>query len=547
MKNYIKLFLLIFTSLSFSKQSFSQGITLAKDAKLSLKGEDVIFSSPSVRVLGKSQIIQAEAIKLKQSDFIQILSSDAVLKTRILGAGENAFLPVGIDSRADIVIVNQSASSAFSIGMNELADPDALPFSWKIGALNSSSDEVKAAIDFSWDKSAEPNNFDLRALLIKKNGEWDLPLNQEVNDVMVKLYEFSDFESEGSVFTVKNFERDLDEDEVPDIIEIGQTTEMTDPGNYLDSDGDGVPDYLEKRDGTDPNDPNVYLDAESDGVPDYVGYRSPVGFMDLKNVLITWGLENYKPLFKDSVLTMLGSGRLINLPLDWDYSALNIYKRGNYPVESDLKLPRGVFNAYEMIAKVDGVVLPKPSPLDVDLTNSEFIGDDEIFFIPIGAFIVEDPIDQIHQVELLGSEYDNKYFEIKKNILFWSSAARAEGIMTFKILVRVTDRDGNTLEKIFEINRGRANLDEIQINNTFTPNKNGVNDTWGIPEIRFFRGARVQVFDRNGERVFYTEDPDVRWDGTYKDKDLPVGTYFWVMEIRETGEMRRGILNLIRE
>jgi gliding motility-associated-like protein len=47
--------------------------------------------------------------------------------------------------------------------------------------------------------------------------------------------------------------------------------------------------------------------------------------------------------------------------------------------------------------------------------------------------------------------------------------------------------------------------------------------------------------------MFYTESPDKGWDGTFNGKPLPVGSYYWVIEIKETGEIRRGILNLIRK
>lgn len=67
-----------------------------------------------------------------------------------------------------------------------------------------------------------------------------------------------------------------------------------------------------------------------------------------------------------------------------------------------------------------------------------------------------------------------------------------------------------------------------------------------MPDLRYFRGVRVQVFDRNGERLFYTEDADTRWDGTYKGKEMPVGTYFWIIEVIETGNVRRGILTILK-
>jgi gliding motility-associated-like protein len=161
--------------------------------------------------------------------------------------------------------------------------------------------------------------------------------------------------------------------------------------------------------------------------------------------------------------------------------------------------------------------------------------------------VVNDPVDNIHVVSLFGDGYDNKYFEIKDNILFWSSAERAAGKTTFSIVVRVTDRDGNTIEKFFEIKRTRPEVSSLTINNTFTPNGDGVNDTWGVPEIRFYKGAGVSVYERSGSRLFYTEDPDIRWDGTFNGKEMPVGTYYWVIQTKENGVIRRGILNLIRK
>ncbi|MBC6369225.1 T9SS type B sorting domain-containing protein, partial [Algoriphagus sp. AK58] len=67
------------------------------------------------------------------------------------------------------------------------------------------------------------------------------------------------------------------------------------------------------------------------------------------------------------------------------------------------------------------------------------------------------------------------------------------------------------------------------------------------PNLKYFRGGRVQVFDRDGRRLFYTESPTVSWDGTYEGKEMPTGTYIWILESRETGEVRRGTLTLIRQ
>jgi gliding motility-associated-like protein len=141
---------------------------------------------------------------------------------------------------------------------------------------------------------------------------------------------------------------------------------------------------------------------------------------------------------------------------------------------------------------------------------------------------------------------DNKYFSVVNGGLYWSSEEALAGRTSFNIKINVTDRDGNVLEKVFTITRLRKSLDEIEIYNTFTPNGDGINDTWGVPQLAFYSGVRIQVFEKSGERVFYTENPQIRWNGTFDGKHMPIGSYYWVLEVRETGDIKRGILNLLR-
>jgi gliding motility-associated-like protein len=226
---------------------------------------------------------------------------------------------------------------------------------------------------------------------------------------------------------------------------------------------------------------------------------------------------------------------------------LNILKRGTYELKGTIVLPKGYYNPYLVNGVVRVTVLPKPAPRDVTITNNTFVGSTTQFFIPVGSFVVNDPVDNIHVVNLNGPGYDNKYFYIENNILYWNSAERAPGKTKFNIIIRVTDRDGNTLDKFFDITRTRPDFNSLTIYNTFTPNGDRFNETWGVPEVRFYEGARIAVYERGGARVFYTENPDVRWDGTYNGKEMPVGSYYWVIQIEETGATRRGIVNLLRK
>ena len=294
----------------------------------------------------------------------------------------------------------------------------------------------------------------------------------------------------------------------------------------------------------------VYNEFSSGTGSERQGVQQRYEFVQVKSaseyplIQTKWSID---PVLPSKVEILLSEGQSFQVAVTWDKSTLNIFARGTYTLFGTISLPSYIGNSKQVRAKILVQVLPKPAPLDVTIDNSTFAGSTTTFFIPIGAFAVNDPVDKIHVLSFLGDGYDNKYFFIKDNILYWNSAERAPGKTIFSIVLRVKDRDGNTLDKFFTITRTRKDFSSLIITNTFSPNRDRFNDTWGVPEVRFYEGARISVYDRGGLRLFYTENPDIRWDGTYNGKEMPVGAYFWVIQILETGEIRRGVLNLIRK
>ena len=253
------------------------------------------------------------------------------------------------------------------------------------------------------------------------------------------------------------------------------------------------------------------------------------------------------PILPTKATIVLTEGQSFQVGVTWDKSTLNLFARGTYTLFGALSLPTYIENANKVRAQIKVQVLPKAPPTGLTLSNNSFEASKTNFFIAVGAFVINDPLDNIHVVRFYGDGYDNNYFDIQNNILFWNSAKPAPGKKTFTIVVRVTDRDGNTLDKFFEITRIRPEFEALVITNAFSPNGDGANEIWGVSDLRVYEGVRVFVFEKNGIPIFYTENPDLRWDGTYNGKEMPVGTYYWLIEIHETGEMRRGVLNLIRK
>jgi gliding motility-associated-like protein len=547
MKNRLILSVGIFLLTIISTELFSQSLTLVGDAKLSLEGKGVIFSAPSVKLRDNSQIIQAEAIKLPPRGFIELLSPNALVRTKVLEKGETAILQVGIDSKADVGIVNQSSPSAFSLGMDKLSEPESLPFFWKVSAINSGNQDAIGDLQFSWTKAAEPLDFELKSLLKREGLDWLFEEGQEIQDSTVHLRNYALLKTAPSAFTISTFRMDTDGDGVPDTQETREETDSNDPIDYLDTDGDLVPDYIEGIQNSNPLNPISYLNSNQDGVPDYVRDRSPILFVNTSDMEIPWGYTGIDSMLPDSLVAVLGSGIIIKLGVTWDKSNLDIYKRGSYQIKGDYNLYPGLFDAYDLPSDISVIVLPKPAPQDVNLSIAEFEGRLDNDVIQIGDFIVLDPVDNIHGITFIGDGYDNKYFEIRDNSLYWTSKDKAEGKTVFTIIVRVTDRDGNTYDKFLEITRLRESVKDIKVYNVFSPNGDNVNDTWGVPEMRFYKGVRIQVFDRGGVRMFITIDPDQKWDGTENGNPVPVGTYFWTIEVHETGEIRKGMLNVLKE
>jgi gliding motility-associated-like protein len=74
-------------------------------------------------------------------------------------------------------------------------------------------------------------------------------------------------------------------------------------------------------------------------------------------------------------------------------------------------------------------------------------------------------------------------------------------------------------------------LRPIIIPNAFSPNGDGINDTWGITNLRDYPNAVVEVFNRHGQPVFRSLGGYSKaWDGKLNGKDLPIGTYYYIIE-----------------
>jgi len=101
---------------------------------------------------------------------------------------------------------------------------------------------------------------------------------------------------------------------------------------------------------------------------------------------------------------------------------------------------------------------------------------------------------------------------------------------------------------------GCTNADEINIivlkapviPNTFTPNNDGINDIWNIKYLDSYPDVTVEVFNRYGERVYYSKGYSIPWDGRYKGTEMPVGTYYYIINPGNGRNKTAGPITIIR-
>ena len=74
--------------------------------------------------------------------------------------------------------------------------------------------------------------------------------------------------------------------------------------------------------------------------------------------------------------------------------------------------------------------------------------------------------------------------------------------------------------------------DDCTIPTIITPNEDQINDLWEIPCVAGgkYPNTSVAVFNQWGAEVFRASPYRNDWQGTYNGKNLPEGTYFFVVD-----------------
>lgn len=87
---------------------------------------------------------------------------------------------------------------------------------------------------------------------------------------------------------------------------------------------------------------------------------------------------------------------------------------------------------------------------------------------------------------------------------------------------------------------------QLVIPNAFSPNSDGINDTWLLGNLNSVPDILVTILDRYGKVVFRSKGYPTPWDGTRQGQPLPAGVYYYIIDNPSTRQKLSGSVALLR-
>lgn len=121
--------------------------------------------------------------------------------------------------------------------------------------------------------------------------------------------------------------------------------------------------------------------------------------------------------------------------------------------------------------------------------------------------------------------------------------------VTTEYVVTVTDANNCTNKDSIKVYVTDTNKGDYLMPSGFTPNNDGLNDCYGIKYWGLIEKLEFSIYNRWGERIFYTTDPNGCWDGTYKGQQQDGAVFIYMIKAKTSCQdyvFRKGTFVLIR-
>jgi gliding motility-associated-like protein len=110
----------------------------------------------------------------------------------------------------------------------------------------------------------------------------------------------------------------------------------------------------------------------------------------------------------------------------------------------------------------------------------------------------------------------------------------------------LTISDENLCQLVLEFIIEQATNECMRIPSSFTPNGDGINDTWVLGNIDAYPAATVQIFNKWGNLLYETKGQYIPWNGKWNGNPMPSETYYYIIELNNGDKPYTGPVTIIR-
>jgi gliding motility-associated-like protein len=101
---------------------------------------------------------------------------------------------------------------------------------------------------------------------------------------------------------------------------------------------------------------------------------------------------------------------------------------------------------------------------------------------------------------------------------------------TTQFIVKGTDGNGCEASDSVIVNVSNSGKLPFNVPTAFTPNGDGKNDCFRLRSTGYIENLQFSIFNRWGQRVFFSNDPQACWDGTFKGKMQDSGGFVYLIK-----------------
>jgi gliding motility-associated-like protein len=153
---------------------------------------------------------------------------------------------------------------------------------------------------------------------------------------------------------------------------------------------------------------------------------------------------------------------------------------------------------------------------------------------------------QQHELSAVSSSGLPVRFESSNNSIAEISDNKMSVIKEGTVIITASQEGNNNWNPATNLSQTIATLPTFDnIRSLFTPNNDGMNDYWYIPDIEQYGIISVQIYNRFGKLLYKSSAYKNDWDGTYNGTPLPEASYYYIINSSEKG-MIKGVVNIVR-